>query len=84
MSYEVKSGPAPQAVEHRKPKGIKPAYPFRDMAIGQWILVPREEERRLGRAIKNAKYNLGVRLQMQLAVGGKNWIVTRVPPPVPT
>ena len=83
MSYEIKSGPMPARKEHRKAPGPKPAYPFRDMEIGQWLFVPYAEQHRLGRAVKNAKYNLGIHLQVQLALDGAHWIVVRVPPHIP-
>jgi hypothetical protein len=49
------------------------------MEIGQWMLVPFAEERRLNKAAKNAKYNRGVHVQIQLSTDGKWWIVLRVP-----
>jgi len=79
MNYEIKSGPIPQLREHRKTRGVKPAYPFRDMEIGQWLLVPVNEERRLGRAVRNAKYKLGIHLQVQQTLDAKYWLVVRVP-----
>lgn len=79
MTYEIKTGPLPARKEHRKPRGTKPAYPFRDMEIGQWIAVPVAEEYRLGKAVKNARYNLSVYLQVQLSADGAHWIVMRVP-----
>lgn len=83
MAYDVKNGALPPLREHRKPRGVKPAYPFRDMEIGQWIAVPVAEEYRLWKAIKNAKYNLGIRMQVQQAADGKHWIVLRAPNHVP-
>jgi hypothetical protein len=83
MVYDINQGPLPQLREHRKPRGIKPAYPFRDMEIGQWTLVPIAEERRLFKAVKNAKYNLGIRLQVQQSADRLHWVVMRVPTHVP-
>ena len=83
MGYDVNNGPLPQLREHRKPRGMKPAYPFREMEIGQWILVPVAEERRLGKAVKNAKHNLRIHMQVQQSADGHHWVVTRVPAHVP-
>lgn len=84
MTYSINAGPLPGLREHRKPRGVKPAYPFRDMEIGQWIAVPVAEERRLGRAVKNAKYKLGIYLQVQQSADGEYWIVMRCPAHVDT
>ncbi len=84
MTYDVKNGPLPSLREYRKTRGIKPAYPFRDMEIGQWIAVPVAEEYRLWKAIKNAKYNHGIYLQVQQSADGAHWIVMRAPKHVPT
>jgi hypothetical protein len=54
------------------------------MEIGQWIAVPVAEERRLGRAVKNAKYKLGIYLQVQQSADGQYWIVMRCPEHVDT
>lgn len=83
MPYDIKTGPIPPVKDHKKPRGPGPAYPFRDMAVGQWLLVPVGEKRRLGAAVKNARRNHGVHLQVQLSADGAHWVVMRVPALIP-
>jgi hypothetical protein len=85
MPYEINTGPLPAGLQPRnKPRGARPAYPLREMAIGQWITVPLAEERKISRAVENARYNHGLYFQVRQSPDGASWIVLRCSPAVDT
>jgi hypothetical protein len=57
-------------------RGRPPYYPFRDLQPGQYVKVPRSEERRLIRSVRNARQQ-GIYLEV---IQGPclDWFVRRV------
>lgn len=83
MPYEIQKTPfAGQVVSGAnwsKGRGRPPRYPLAELAIGEWLRVPREEEGLLWRATRYAGRKVsGMRFQVDLEEGGEYWIVTRV------
>ena len=80
MAYRVEDGNGIYLGEPRTlgTPGPKPRFPLVDMYIGQFIRVPRDEEQKLLRAIRNIKAKRGMVFDMRQEGIGGSWIALRV------
>ncbi len=77
MTYKINDGSLPETTPIPERRGRKAAYPLKDLAVGQWISVPRAEEFRLYRAVKHAQGAYNMRFQVMSDITCENWVVMR-------
>ena len=75
---EIQHGPYQgELCSAKKPRGRRARYPLRAMQIGDYILVPREEETLLRQSARNAKQNHRIQMQVAMTADGRFWHALR-------
>lgn len=59
-------------------RGPKPRFPFREMAVGDWIRVLVQENRQLWIAARNVKRSYGIEIQVHCEDNGQYFVARRV------
>ena len=78
MNYPIQDGPVPIGVEREETRGRKSAYPLKNLQVGQWIAVPRAEEKRLFRASDYAVRKYGYKFRAQIDETCRYWCLIRI------
>ena len=78
MNYQIQNGPLPPGADKGEARGRKSSYPLKALRIGEWIAVPREEEKKLFRASGYAVRKYGYKFRAQIDETCRYWCLIRI------